>query len=200
MTHDEAIKSGATERYVLDEMTDEERDGFEQHYFDCAVCAEDVNAAIAIRDGLAAERVPVQPAVVPFEPKRRWMPASLAAAASLMIGALFMQVGYVAPLLRPTTPALHVLSETRAETNQILDRTKPNELLVNIDPSDQAAQFTWAILDARNRERASQVVPANQITSDLLLPVNIAPKSLAPGKYTLRLVGRGITTYSFTVR
>src|SRR5262245_66255372 len=98
MTHDEAIKNGATERYVLDEMTDEEREAFEEHYFDCAVCAEDVRAAIAIRDGLAAERVTAEPAVVPLQPRRRVMPAWLAsAAAAAMIAVVSMYAGMVRP-------------------------------------------------------------------------------------------------------
>ncbi len=34
--------SMATERYLLDEMNDAEREAFEEHYFDCAVCAANV--------------------------------------------------------------------------------------------------------------------------------------------------------------
>ena len=51
MTHDDAIKDGATDRYVLHEMTEEESESFEKHYFDCPVCAKDVEEAIALRDG-----------------------------------------------------------------------------------------------------------------------------------------------------
>lgn len=42
MTHDEAAETKATERYLLREMTLEEMEAFEQHYFDCPTCTEDV--------------------------------------------------------------------------------------------------------------------------------------------------------------
>ena len=35
MTHTEAISSLASERYLLDEMSDQEREAFEAHYFEC---------------------------------------------------------------------------------------------------------------------------------------------------------------------
>ncbi|MBV9678100.1 MAG: zf-HC2 domain-containing protein [Acidobacteriaceae bacterium] len=42
MTHQEAAQSGAVERYLLDDMTPGERSRFEEHYFICPVCAEEV--------------------------------------------------------------------------------------------------------------------------------------------------------------
>jgi hypothetical protein len=38
MSHDQAVSSQAAERYVLGELTSSERDAFESHFFDCAVC------------------------------------------------------------------------------------------------------------------------------------------------------------------
>jgi hypothetical protein len=42
MEHDEAIRSRAAERYVARELTPTEEEAFEQHYFDCPQCAEEV--------------------------------------------------------------------------------------------------------------------------------------------------------------
>ena len=39
MTHEQAETSLAVERYLLDEMDEGEREHFEEHYFDCTVCA-----------------------------------------------------------------------------------------------------------------------------------------------------------------
>jgi anti-sigma factor RsiW len=50
MTHQQAIDSMASERYLLDEMSEVERFEFEAHYFDCAECAEDVRLADMIRE------------------------------------------------------------------------------------------------------------------------------------------------------
>jgi hypothetical protein len=60
MDHAFAEKTGAADRYLLDEFTLEERVEFEDHYFDCADCSDQVRkGAIFIetaRDVLRAER------------------------------------------------------------------------------------------------------------------------------------------------
>ena len=50
MDHNHALDSHAVERYLLSEMSTEERDDFEDHYFSCSACAEDVRAASRFRD------------------------------------------------------------------------------------------------------------------------------------------------------
>lgn len=40
MTHNQAIDTSAAERYLLDEMSEIERFRFEEHFFECAECAE----------------------------------------------------------------------------------------------------------------------------------------------------------------
>jgi anti-sigma factor RsiW len=47
MEHDEAVQQLAVERYLLDELTSELRDEFEEHMFDCAECALDLRAGAA---------------------------------------------------------------------------------------------------------------------------------------------------------
>lgn len=42
MTHQEAAQSGAVERYLLEEMTPDEGLRFEEHYFTCPICAEEI--------------------------------------------------------------------------------------------------------------------------------------------------------------
>ncbi len=51
MTHADAVSTLATERYLLGDMTDAERDAFEAHFFDCTECAADVRAAATMADG-----------------------------------------------------------------------------------------------------------------------------------------------------
>jgi hypothetical protein len=54
MTHQEAIDSLAAERYLLDEMPADERSAFEEHFFDCEVCADDMRSAAALLQGTKA--------------------------------------------------------------------------------------------------------------------------------------------------
>jgi hypothetical protein len=42
MNHEQATSSKAPERYILGELTQEEREAFEGHYFDCSKCFERV--------------------------------------------------------------------------------------------------------------------------------------------------------------
>ncbi|HTM48767.1 MAG TPA: zf-HC2 domain-containing protein [Bryobacteraceae bacterium] len=44
MDHETAVRISAAERYHLGEMTGADRDAFEEHYFMCPECAEDVRA------------------------------------------------------------------------------------------------------------------------------------------------------------
>lgn len=50
MTHQYAIDTMASERYLLGEMDEPERDQFEEHYFECMDCAEDIRAAGRMRE------------------------------------------------------------------------------------------------------------------------------------------------------
>ena len=42
MDHSEAVTKKMAESYLLEELTPEQRDAFEEHYFDCPECAKDV--------------------------------------------------------------------------------------------------------------------------------------------------------------
>jgi anti-sigma factor RsiW len=48
MEHDEAIRQKATERYLLDELSPELRDQFEEHLFACQDCALDLQSAVLL--------------------------------------------------------------------------------------------------------------------------------------------------------
>ena len=63
MTHAQAIDTHAAERYLLDEMRELERFAFEEHFFDCAECAEDVRTGALMREGVAAGLMPAAAAV-----------------------------------------------------------------------------------------------------------------------------------------
>jgi len=45
MDHATATLTGAAERYVLREMSEQERETYEEHFFSCPHCADEVSAA-----------------------------------------------------------------------------------------------------------------------------------------------------------
>lgn len=75
MNHQEAIRLQAAERYVLGELEPEQREAFEQHYFECAECTADLRQAVgfvsAAREHFRSEAL-VPQAVAPVAAKNRW--------------------------------------------------------------------------------------------------------------------------------
>ncbi|MCC6858106.1 MAG: zf-HC2 domain-containing protein [Bryobacterales bacterium] len=49
MDHDTAIRLRTSERYLLGELSPGERDEFEEHYFECPECADDVRQGAMLR-------------------------------------------------------------------------------------------------------------------------------------------------------
>src|SRR5882672_1321362 len=115
MHHHDAIATLASERYLLDEMPEDERFEFEEHYFSCPVCAEDVRLGTTIRETVreaAIERARDagrRPAA-PITPRSSWwqrsgrlsMLAPLAAAAVFAVAAGYEALFVVPPLRRAT--------------------------------------------------------------------------------------------------
>ena len=78
MTHDDAVNGLTVERYLLGELSGDARDQFEDHMFDCRVCAADVKDGILLLDTARTElRTPSRAGVVeirqPTSRSRTWM-------------------------------------------------------------------------------------------------------------------------------
>src|SRR5258708_8684403 len=54
MDHELAIKDQSVERYFINEMEPPEREAFEEHFFGCDLCADDVRATSAFVDNAKA--------------------------------------------------------------------------------------------------------------------------------------------------
>ena len=67
MDHEVAAKTQAVERYLLGEMPATERDAFEEHYFSCAECAEEVRSGSELTRELKAalQELPSRPQASP---------------------------------------------------------------------------------------------------------------------------------------
>ncbi|HUR82586.1 MAG TPA: hypothetical protein VM733_17615 [Thermoanaerobaculia bacterium] len=99
MDHNEALQSNASDRYALNLLTAAEADAFEEHYFDCATCAEDVRLGMSLMDGgrrlVRSESEPAAPVVpITAHPRRKflaWIPAAAAAALLAVNGGLLLR-------------------------------------------------------------------------------------------------------------
>jgi len=187
MTHDEAVQTKAAERYVLDEMTPQECDAFEEHYFGCPVCAADVRDAMTIAAVLHADKRSRSNVV----PMRRASHAPwLAAAAMLAIAAI---LGYQNMMLRKSAPQdmraqvlrnVFLQSEGRGEGEKAVDGTKSFVLSLDIAPRADAKRYVVTIADAAGHVAVTQAVSREeaQDTVPLFIPGGI----LKPGHYSVK--------------
>jgi anti-sigma factor RsiW len=103
MEHERAIRNLAVESYLLGEMSPGERESFEEHYFECSICAEDLRAAAQFiedaKDLMAAEAsAPAVPSnagtVTAPEPNGwNWLGWLRPQAAAALLAALVVVVG-----------------------------------------------------------------------------------------------------------
>jgi hypothetical protein len=137
MSHEEAVMTMASERYLLDEMADTERDAFEEHYFTCPDCADEVRVGEQMRVRVskvhAVEAAHWRPPV-PFVPRRAastWRAPKIllpwAAAAVLLIA-----VGYQSLVVMPH---LRGLNATQALATITLRPASRGEVpVVSLEP------------------------------------------------------------------
>jgi anti-sigma factor RsiW len=98
MEHEQAVRNLAVECYLLGEMTPGEREAFEEHYFECAICGDDVRAGSQflgdMKAILEADRMRAPVAGKAREPRRTgwswpaWLQPQLAAAAIVILAAV----------------------------------------------------------------------------------------------------------------
>ena len=103
MEHSEALQQMAAERYLLDELTPDAREAFEEHLFDCPECALDLRAGVAFVEEAKAQlpKLPgTMPAPVPVrsrEPKAErgwWQSWFQPAFAAPVFASLLLVIGY----------------------------------------------------------------------------------------------------------
>ena len=94
MNHEEAIRIKGTEQYLLNELSPELREQFEEHFFECAECANDLRAAslfIEESKAIFAGDAVAPPRQVPAIKKSSWW-AWLRPAIAVPVMALLLAV------------------------------------------------------------------------------------------------------------
>jgi hypothetical protein len=99
MDHETAIRMNATERYFLGEMSGDDRDGFEEHFFSCPECSEELraltifaaNAKAVFRDEATA--APPPHAGMLLSGRALWLSAGLNVALLLGLGYGWVKAG-----------------------------------------------------------------------------------------------------------
>jgi anti-sigma factor RsiW len=209
MTHLEAVEALASERYLLGEMSELERQVFEEHFFSCSECAEDVRVGSLLRDGAKAGLLSTRQArMVPW-PRlgTEFVPWALAAT---LAGIAAYQSMWVLPELRrearPQVLAPIVLRPATRGADPVVDLQQGDAitLAVDVNAAEPVVELSYAVLDGAGVTVVAGRAPMPAAGTPLLL---LVPSSAfaASGRHVLRLgdarVGGGsLGDYRFVVR
>ncbi len=208
MNHSEAVEQMTSERYLLNELTPDARDAFEEHLFDCPECALDLRAGtIFVREAklqlpeLVASKTRSGMAMVSGK-RNFWFSLWRPAFAGPAFAALLIVVGYqnfvTFPALRQSeneprlAPVAQLHSATRGATLPTFaaDRKHGVALPVDlvIDPEvAPAASYSFDLRDPQGKLAWSGSLPATAqgTSSDQSFSVTIPGSMLQNGLYSL---------------
>ena len=213
MDHAAAIRTLAAERYALDEMTVDEREAFEAHFFECPECAQAVDAAVMVAEAARNADVygPALAGPAPAAPARPPAPVwlSLAAAAVLALVAGY-QTFVTIPGLRRALDTPHALAPTAlAPTSRgdgiVVPRAQdgPVALALDINDAPETANLVYHLRTSTDDVILTGQAPVPPPGTPLLL---LVPGTWRPpGQYVVVVredasEPREVGTYRFTVR
>jgi hypothetical protein len=200
MTHQQALDGLASERYLLEEMTEDERFEFEAHYFDCTECAEDVKRGEMIRQEArhagfrTGGRVEAgRPGVILTSPKwwrRPMLAVPWAAAATLALVTGYQSFVTVPGLRDAVAPQaiepvmLRGATRGAAPTVTIASNQRFVALSADLTITPESSTLTYEIFDANRRSIVSgqSATPSTGAPLMLLVPVDELQNA---GRYTL---------------
>jgi hypothetical protein len=220
MDHNEAIKQMAAERYLLNELTPDLRDAFEEHAFGCPECALDLRAGSAFIN-IAKGELPGLPATSPAESqpepvrpiKKRmdWQSWLRPAFAIPAVAALLMVVSYqnlaTIPSLRraASEPSVLPSSTFHAGTRGGIhtpvgaDRKHGAALSIELPQDSGYASYVFEFYDAQGKQLWTRSITASQAgsTGDGTVSLVIPGAGLEQGPHTIAIFGtdaKGVRT------
>jgi hypothetical protein len=208
MEHNQAITSGVAESYVLGQLSAAEADAYEEHFFDCEECAEEVRLGMVVLDGgrklVLEERKAKVVSIDAHRNRRAWLPAAVAALLVLGVGAplLLRQVRRPEPSL--DVPAVHTLqTQMRAAGDAIPVVAAGDILYVDVLGDPSYSRYELRVHDSNGKVMLTRAVAPEQTRDSLPLVL----RGWSAGTYELAVVGvdaagksAEISRYRFNVR
>ncbi len=208
MNHIQAVEQLAVERYLLDELTPDTREAFEEHAFDCAECALDLRAGTFFVDQakLQLPSISDRPVVESRSSKSKvngwfaWLrPAFVVPAFAALLGVVVFQNAVTFPALRQSAnqprlvPFSHLRPQTRGARLTVTVNREHGAALQADLPVESAenapAAYSIELHDAQGKLVWSSTMPANTPASDgeQQLSLYLPGAKLANGTYTLNV-------------
>lgn len=208
MNHETAVKGRAAERYVLAEMNPQERDAFEEHFFSCGPCAEEIrllsvfveNAKAVLRE--PGEPWPLQRSAPPARPPQRWFGGlfpsfAMGGLATFFAVMLAVQVGTNHQLLEARlAPAIVLHGQSRGAIPPIA-AGQPLNLLIALEEPVQGPQIAAEIRDEAGAVVKRIAASLSTASAESGLSLYMPDPKLKPGRYAVVI---GTTQYPFEVR
>ncbi len=196
MDHETAIRLKAAEGYFLGELTSDDRDAFEEHYFMCPECAGDVRALqVFAANARAVFRERSVPAGVLTSNRFFWLSAALNCC--LLLGLGYTVLGVAPQMTRE-------LAEARApqfvQDVPVLAVSRGGESLREISSSTQRIVFSFYLREPYRsisyelRAESGPVLPRRSLQAPPLEDsteshFSISTVGLKPGVYEIRFWG-----------
>jgi len=209
MNHEQAIQGQAAERYLLGELQGQEREAYEEHFFDCAACAEEVKAGAAFARAARAHFAASPSVTVASARKTSVLPSSRtswfslrdlfrpapAFAFSLLLllatATVYQNVVTIPRLRTPQVASFVFLKAARTGGEGNIVTAQRNGLVgleVVVPPGDFSVYEGQIISEGGSRVAAFSI-SAQQARQPQGVPVSIPAGSLAAGKYVLIVSG-----------
>lgn len=199
MTHSDAIAGGMVEKYLLGDLSAAERDAFEEHFFECRECAEEVEVTSRFIEQIRARGMAAaMPAAVMAPPpgkQRPWFsvaPMGLAASLAFVVGYQnlvqlpALRAVAARPALQGAPVSLRMGERSESETPVIVRRNgKP--LLFHLDiPVEE--RFTGYDVALSGPLAAVFAVSPGEAAQPLI--VNFGTSPPPAGRYTIVVRGK----------
>jgi Putative zinc-finger len=193
MSHEQAVSRQAVERYVLGELTPEEREAFEGHYFDCSACFDQVKMSGQF---LRHAREVLDP-----EPEKGWLarmlgdlrrPVAALATAMLVcaVGIGAYQQSVISDLKAPRVEERYMLTGVpRGRSSNVVSVSRKEGLGLTVEfiRKPEFTSYQAQIVTESGKVRTSLQAPvANDEDS---ITISLPASTLDAGKYSVVVYG-----------
>ena len=197
--HGQSVENYAVERYLLNEMTDNEKLRFEQHYFQCTDCMKDVESGQTFVKSVGRPSWAFRLREF-FSSWKRWQAAVLYPLAAGLLGMLAFQNVVTIPGLQaqlsgvlPTTIITAHQGERGGGSNdENAEIVKTSHITIDFDlpPLANYPYYRVNVVEARNPKHLilSEIIPA-PASPGSPLALTVSKNMLGRGKYNLEVFG-----------